>query len=706
MLRISKLLASLLFACISLISTFAASPVKIILDVDLAEDVDDAGALAVLHALADNGEAEILGAMVSAKNEWVGPCLDAINTYYGRPELPIGYQRGYRYGYENKKDGDRETTSKYAEPVARKFSHDLKRSSDAPPAASLYRKLLAAQPDKSVTIVTVGFLTNLKDLLDSAPDEHSSLQGEELVRRKISQWVCMGGIFPQGKFPDGGGEYNVMWDTIASVRAINDWPTPVVFSGFEIGARVKVGAKLAETSEDNPVRACYQHYNGLQNREAWDLTAVLYAVRGAGDLWRLSEPGFCLMHARVTHGYNEWLPSTNKQHRYLIEKASVDQVAKALDTLLVQRPKGKQAAALRSVPEAPAPQIAMLWSPVRGERSPESMAKHDLIMAGAESFGLKYEGGNQGLANSFTPESIESAKRKIQALRQLNPRAVILGELMFYEYGEKWLPEDHPWWLRTNGKREQFWPGTYRMNWYDPEYRSHVARLTASFKECGVDGIFYDNLRKETEPWVKLLQEVREKVGNEFLILVNSGYDVGNHDFAAPYLNGFMYESGWSHNRKEWDDLIRKMQHSETLLREPRISVIERFEDIGSHAGWPGQPGQRPEPDPAARRWSLAFALATGDYFYLFSDNTSHRHDWYPEYDRKIGKPLNPGQRINSHVWQRDYEGGRVIVNLPGAKEPFAVTTDAAMVDVLSGSKGKKFTLPPGDGCILVPEQS
>ncbi|MBP7570656.1 MAG: hypothetical protein KBA95_11405, partial [Acidobacteria bacterium] len=155
------------------------------------------------------------------------------------------------------------------------------------------------------------------------------------------QWVCMGGIFPGGKFPDGGGEYNVMWDTSASVRAINDWPTPVVFSGFEIGNRVKVGSRLRGTPEANPVRAAYQHYNQLQDREAWDQTAVLYAVRGARDYWTLSEPGLCLMHARVTHGYNEWVPSPGMRHRYLVEAMAPAALGKVIEDLMIEPPRGK-----------------------------------------------------------------------------------------------------------------------------------------------------------------------------------------------------------------------------------------------------------------------------------------------------------------------------------------------------------------------------
>lgn len=317
----------------------AAAPVKVILDVDLAEDVDDAGALAVLHALADRGEVEILATTISSRNEWVGPCLDAINTWYGRPDVPIGYQRGHQYGYLNRNNPDRETPSKYAQPVAEAFPHDLRRSSDAPDAALLCRQILARQPDRSVTVISVGFLTNLKNLLNTAPDNLSPLNGEELVRQKVKEWVCMGGIFPVGKNANGDGEYNLMWDTAASVRAINDWPTPIFFSGFEIGVKIKAGGSLRKTPETNPVRACYQHYNGLQNREAWDLTAVLYAVRGAGEYWQLSEPGFCLMHARVAHGYNEWLPTSKKQHYYLIERMPSEEVAQALEELISQSPK-------------------------------------------------------------------------------------------------------------------------------------------------------------------------------------------------------------------------------------------------------------------------------------------------------------------------------------------------------------------------------
>ncbi len=314
----------------------AEPPVKVVFDTDMASDVDDVGALATLHALADLGEAEILAAGISSRNEHVGPCLDAIDTWYGRPHIPIGYQRGFQVGYP--RDAGEPTESKYAEAVAKAFPHRLARSSDAPDASLLYRKVLAGQPDGSVVIVSVGFLTNLKRLLDTPPDAASPLSGEDLVRRKVKLWVCMGGKFPDGRFEDGEGEYNVKVDAAASIRAIHDWPTPVVFSGFEIGARVFTGARLRAAPETSPVRAAYLHFNGLANRQSWDQTAVLYAVRGPRDYWNESEPGLCLMHARVGFGYNEWVPAARMSHRYLIERMAPTEVARVIEDLMTRPP--------------------------------------------------------------------------------------------------------------------------------------------------------------------------------------------------------------------------------------------------------------------------------------------------------------------------------------------------------------------------------
>ncbi|NCC60709.1 MAG: DUF1080 domain-containing protein [Verrucomicrobiae bacterium] len=332
------LAALLVWACSG---SVLAAPAKIIFDTDMAEDVDDVGALALLHALADAGEAEILGCMISVPHEYVGPCIDVINTFYGRPDIPIGHVRGFQRGYPT--DNGQQIPSNYAQKMAETFPHSLKKSSDAEDAVALYRKILASQPDQSVQIVSVGFLTNLKNLLNSTADAVSPLNGEDLVAKKVSQWVCMGAIFP-----NRGREYNVMMDTGASVRAINDWPTPIIFSGFEIGARIFTANTLKSKPETNPIRMGYEWYWGKKeniNRESWDLTTVLYAVRGAEPYWTLSEPGKCLMHATHGYGENEWIPYAKGNHRYLIEKMPPAEVGKVIDELICREPRHNYTAA-------------------------------------------------------------------------------------------------------------------------------------------------------------------------------------------------------------------------------------------------------------------------------------------------------------------------------------------------------------------------
>ena len=167
--------------------------------------------------------------------------------------------------------------------------------------------------------------------------------------------------------------------------------------------------------------------------------------------------------------------------------------------------------------KTPYPRVAMLWASVRGDNSVESMAKHDLVMAGTGSLRLRYDGKPQGLADRFTADSLAAAKTRIAEIRALNPDVVIIGDLLFYEYPDDWLPEDHPWWLRRDGQRQQFWPGTHRVDWYNEEYRRHVVRQTASLKEAGVDGVFYDNISNEPQAWVAFLKAVREAVRDRSL---------------------------------------------------------------------------------------------------------------------------------------------------------------------------------------------
>jgi inosine-uridine nucleoside N-ribohydrolase len=302
-----------------------ALSVRIVFDTDIGPDCDDAGTLALLNSLADRGEAKILGMACCTSSEWGAPCLDAINTYYGRKDVPIGTLKktGFLGGA-----GDQ----KYNEYVAKNFPNKLKSGTNAMDAVELYRKILAAQHDGSVTFVATGPLPNLANLLVSGPDAHSPLAGTALVAKKVKQLVVMGGNYP------AGDEWNFQQDVSATRKVVEDWPTPIVFSGGEVGSKIGTGARLeTETPPSNPVRKAYELYIGAgKNRQSWDQTAMLFAIRGEADYFTLSPDGKIAVEAK---GKNTWTATPGGRCRYLIIKMSTDDLSKAIENEMIKPPR-------------------------------------------------------------------------------------------------------------------------------------------------------------------------------------------------------------------------------------------------------------------------------------------------------------------------------------------------------------------------------
>ncbi|NPV68414.1 MAG: nucleoside hydrolase [Anaerolineae bacterium] len=299
-------------------------PVPVILDTDFAEDVDDVGALAILHAMADKGQAEILGVMISSGNRFAPRAVDTINTYYGRPDIPVGVAWEPVVSPE----------SRYTFELAFDFPNDIV---GVPEAVDLYREILAQQPNGSVTIVSVGFLTNLRALLRSESDAHSVLNGSDLVAAKVRQLVVMGGHYPDSSQHPAGKEYNFALDSVATYDVIPDWPTPIIFVGFEAGVDVVTGVPLqTDTPEDNPVRRAYWLFNRGAGRSSWDLITVYVAVQGSSELWAICPGGYNEVSA---NGSNRWIDSPQGNHGFLVQLGAREQIEKLLNDLLIQPPR-------------------------------------------------------------------------------------------------------------------------------------------------------------------------------------------------------------------------------------------------------------------------------------------------------------------------------------------------------------------------------
>lgn len=303
-------------------------PVRLILDTDLGPDYDDVGAMALMHALADSGEVKILATLSSNHDERVVPCIEVLNTYFNRPDIPVGTP---------KSEAGVSLTSghktKWTEVLPAKYPHRTAKSSDAPDALEVYRKLLSEQPDSSVVICTIGFFTNMKDLLQSGPDKYSNLSGKELVAKKVKRLVSMAGQFPEGK------EFNVFCDVPASKMVAAEWPTPIIFSGFEIGNAVFTGKQLQKMDiNGSPVKETYQlclAEGDPDGRMSWDQTAVLVAIKGYAPYYDVERGDFSITD---DEGNNSWKANPNGRDFRLIEKMSPSEMASIIEQYMMHQP--------------------------------------------------------------------------------------------------------------------------------------------------------------------------------------------------------------------------------------------------------------------------------------------------------------------------------------------------------------------------------
>lgn len=319
----------------------SATSVPLIFDTDIGNDVDDVLALGMIHALQSRGECELLAVTITKDHEHAAAFTDAVNTFYGRGHIPIGVCRsgvtpaaGKFNGLAIQKGGD-----------ALRYPHDLLSGKDAPNAVDVLRKALVGQKDGSVVIAQVGFSTNLAALLASKADTHSPLNGVDLVKQKVRLLSIMAGAFTQ--IPGKGGklydhkEYNIIKDIPAAKSIATNWPTEIVWSGFEIGISLTYPHQSIQRDyqyvEHHPLAEAYVLYNPPpHDRPTWDLTSVLYGVRPAHSYFDISKPGTV---AVADDGLTTFSKAPNGKHRYLIiDHSQKRRTLEALQLLSSQPP--------------------------------------------------------------------------------------------------------------------------------------------------------------------------------------------------------------------------------------------------------------------------------------------------------------------------------------------------------------------------------
>ena len=300
----------------------------IIFDTDIGSSADDLFALEMLYRYEDEGRCRLLGVMVDRENERNAAFADVMNTYFGHGDVPIGLIRdGIKepkiwidYAHvADTKDGD-------GQPM---FGRSIADYSSLPDGWRLYRRLLAAQPDRSVSIVSVGFVTCLAQLLASGADEYSSLSGVELVRRKVKCIYLQGGVFGEAVEPD----FNFAQGITFSKPFFQNWPQEVdmVFSPMEAGQDVEytpeqVISDIAWT-DVHPIKQVYMQCNCNTGQMMWDPMAVIQAVEddalfslsGRGTV-TLTPQAETLFTASATGNCRYQLPGSADWNAQMLEK--------------------------------------------------------------------------------------------------------------------------------------------------------------------------------------------------------------------------------------------------------------------------------------------------------------------------------------------------------------------------------------------------
>ncbi len=293
----------------------SAQRMNVIFETDMGNDVDDALAIDMLYKYHRSRKIDFMAVMLNKEGEYPQRFIDLLNRWYGCKRIPIGVlsrknntsKAGVKYFTEyvcSLKD-------EKGRPLYKQLPQGY---DDWKDAVKLYRELLSKAKDSSVTIISVGFSTNLAALMESAGDEFSSLNGRELVAKKVNRLVVMAGHMENPNYR----EFNVKEDVSSCQKVYNEWPTPIYTSPFELGLRILYPARSIKEdfswTKHHPVVDAYKYYlPNMDDRPTWDLTAVLYAI-DPGQMFNISPAGRIQVKEK---GETVFTPDASGSHFYI-----------------------------------------------------------------------------------------------------------------------------------------------------------------------------------------------------------------------------------------------------------------------------------------------------------------------------------------------------------------------------------------------------
>lgn len=372
-----------------------------------------------------------------------------------------------------------------------------------------------------------------------------------------------------------------------------------------------------------------------------------------------------------------------------------------------------------------------------------NISKHDLVFSDTWIFDIGFLSDNL-LETRLDDGELTHAFERKETLKALNPDILILCELYYREGipGEH-LPYDSELWIRDDGEIAPAWGEdinadghvsideieTGLIDFTKSEMIQAVASRAETLYNSGLfDGIMLDwwseeattgnmdwtftylSKEEELEGRVKLLQEIRSKVGEDFLILVNS--NAQTLPITGQYVNGLYmecykenYDQGYL--EEEVHDIEHTLLWAEETLRSPTINCLEGWR-IVSDLSQSYNKAIRERESEENLKWMRLFttmSLTLSDGYVLFADDNQlpfddHGHNYYDFWQLDIGHPLDDYQKLKDHVYIRYYENAIIVYN--GSSALFNYKADEFLLDSVTEERKTSFEIASFDGKILM----
>jgi hypothetical protein len=339
------------------------------------------------------------------------------------------------------------------------------------------------------------------------------------------------------------------------------------------------------------------------------------------------------------------------------------------------------------------PSVFQAWNPadnMKHEDALTTLTRHDLVFHGADFFKLQWDKTPSGLAEGFTKTSIKQALSQRIKIQKNNPNMLMLLEIRYRDASSDFLPKNHPWWKRDkNGKPVYGWEegGYLQLDFANPDFRKHIATQCKAAMQSGVvDGIMLDWWQDDDDR-LALIKEIRESIGDKALILANANDRTTPR--TAPFINGYFMECYRSNTAEDWQRIATTLIWAEANLRTPHINCLE---------SWYHQSRD----DLNLMRATTTMVLTLSDGYCLFSDpnplsTPDHLHNWYPFWNKSLGKPLSPGNKCNDGSYRREFANGVVIYN-PFGNPAVTVTFPTQHTSAATGKSLLSHTINSDDG--------